>query len=62
MFFVSGFREGWASTLVVILSSTGTILIAIGVLGIYISNIFDQSRARPLYVIQENINLDSPPQ
>ncbi len=62
MFFISGFREGWASTLVVILSSTGTILIAIGVLGIYISNIFDQTRARPLYVIQDNINLDPPPQ
>lgn len=58
MFFVSGFREGWASTLVVILSSTGMLLMAIGVLGIYVGNIFDQSRARPLYVIQEEINLD----
>jgi len=60
-YYLHGFRAGWASTFVLLLGSTGLILMAVGILGIYIGNIFDQVRARPLYLIQESCNFDAPP-
>ena len=59
-YFLHGFRAGWASTIVLLLASTGLILMAIGILGIYIGNIFEQVRNRPLYLIQDHVNLQAP--
>ena len=59
-YFLHGFRAGWASTIVLLLASTGLILMAVGILGIYIGNIFEQVRNRPLYLIQDHINLQAP--
>jgi len=61
-YFLHGYRAGWASTMVMILASTGIMLLAIGTAGIYIGNIFDQVRRRPLFLVQEkrNIEMDSP--
>ena len=59
-YFAFGLREGWASIIVLLLGSTGMILMAIGILGVYTANIFDQVRARPLYLVQERINFDRP--
>lgn len=53
----SGAREGWELASVLMLLCTGVILSAIGTVGIYIGNIFDQSRNRPLYVADEFVNL-----
>jgi len=39
--------------------STGIILISIGITGIYIGNIFQQVKGRPLYFIDEKLNEDS---
>ena len=58
-YFLHGFRAGWASTIVLLLASTGLILMAIGILGIYIGNIFEEVRNRPLYLVQDRINLPS---
>lgn len=55
-YFIHGYRAGWASTMVLILGSTGLMLLAIGVLGIYIGHILDQVRARPLYLVQKHLN------
>jgi polyisoprenyl-phosphate glycosyltransferase len=55
-YLVSGFKEGWTSTMVTILMSAGCILMAQGVLGIYIGKIFEQARGRPLYVVDEWVN------
>lgn len=52
-YYVHGYQAGWASTMVVILGASGFILLAIGVLGIYIGNIFDQVRGRPMFLVQE---------
>lgn len=52
-----GFRPGWASTIVVILFCTSAIMVALGCVGIYVGQIFDQVRPRPLYIEQEKINL-----
>jgi polyisoprenyl-phosphate glycosyltransferase len=46
---------GWASLAVIDLFFSGVVLILIGVLGEYIGRIFEQSRARPLYFLQERI-------
>jgi|GEM_PF-85649 len=46
-YFTHGYRGGWASTIVLLLASTGLILMAIGIMGIYIGNIFDQVRPPP---------------
>jgi dolichol-phosphate mannosyltransferase len=48
-----GFKEGWASVVVLILGSTGFILLTLGVLGLYIGAIFEQVRNRPIYLIDE---------
>ena len=42
---------GWTSLIVLILGSTGVLLISLGVIGLYIGRIFDQTKQRPLYVI-----------
>lgn len=60
-YYLHGFRAGWASTIVLLLGSTGLILMAIGIVGIYIGNIFDQVRARPLYLIGDSRNFPQAP-
>jgi dolichol-phosphate mannosyltransferase len=42
---------GWTSLAVLILVSTGVILISLGIVGLYIGKIFDQSKQRPLYLV-----------
>lgn len=56
-YYLSGLREGWTSTIVLTLLSTSIILVAIGTMGIYVGKIFDQVKQRPLYLLQDKINL-----
>lgn len=51
-----GYQPGWTSLMVVLLASTGLILMSLGVVGIYIGKIFEQSKGRPLYVVDERLN------
>jgi glycosyltransferase involved in cell wall biosynthesis len=48
---------GWPSIIVTILFSTGLILMSIGVLGIYIGKIFEQVKDRPLFIVEQEVNL-----
>jgi dolichol-phosphate mannosyltransferase len=50
-YFVHGFLEGWTSIFVLMIVSTGVILICLGVVGLYVARIFEQSKQRPLFVI-----------
>lgn len=59
VYFVRGFAQGWPSLVVLILMCTGSILMSVGVIGIYVGKIFDQVRARPLYVIEQTLNAPS---
>lgn len=59
-YFTGGYLAGWASTMVLLLASTSLILMAIGILGIYVGNIFDQVRNRPLYLVQDQVNFPAP--
>ena len=56
-YFLGGFQPGWPSIIVTILFSTGLILMSIGIVGIYIGKIFEQTKDRPLYIIEKKINL-----
>lgn len=47
---------GWTSLIASIYFIGGMLLCAIGVVGIYVGNIFDETKHRPLYVISEYIN------
>ncbi len=49
--------EGWNTLAAAVFFFGGLILSTLGVLGIYIGNIFDVAKERPLYIIQETINL-----
>ncbi len=55
-YFMKSFQPGWPSLIVAILFSTGLILMSIGITGIYIGKIFDQTKGRPLYIIDKKIN------
>ncbi len=49
---------GWASTMIVITMLSGVQLISLGVVGGYIARIYDESRGRPLYLVDETLNID----
>ena len=47
---------GWTSIMASIYLITGILLCAIGVTGIYIGNIFEEAKNRPIYIISEILN------
>lgn len=49
---------GWTTIVASIYLMGGILLSAIGIVGIYVGNIFDEAKNRPLYVIDESRNLD----
>lgn len=44
--------EGWASTMVIILVLSGVQMVMLGVLGEYLWRTLDESRSRPLYIVE----------
>lgn len=50
-YFVRGALPGFTSLAVVVLLTTGVILMSIGVVGVYVGRIFEQAKARPRYVV-----------
>ena len=57
-YFFNGYQSGWASLFVLILFSTGLILMGIGILGLYLGKIFEQVKNRPQYIVDEKINFN----
>lgn len=51
--------SGWTTIVVLVTFFGGIQLLFIGILGIYLGYIFDEVKARPLYVIDEKINFSS---
>jgi dolichol-phosphate mannosyltransferase len=47
--------EGWATIMVALLFLGGTQLICLGIIGEYLGRIYSESKARPLYIIDEMI-------
>jgi polyisoprenyl-phosphate glycosyltransferase len=56
-YFIEPFQAGWASLAVLILISSGLIILSVGVCGIYIGRIFEQTKNRPIYIVDKSINL-----
>ncbi|MGB5809250.1 MAG: glycosyltransferase family 2 protein [Polyangiales bacterium] len=56
LYYLNGFREGWASVVALQLLSTGLVLLSLGVVGIYVGKIFEQAKGRPPYVIMTKRN------
>lgn len=55
--FTYGFSvEGWTSLMVSMFFLFGVLFGIVGVVGVYIGKIFDQVKARPLYIVEEVIN------
>ena len=58
VFFPERAIAGWASVFVAVLFLGGVQLICIGILGEYLGRMYDEVKRRPLYISEEEINLD----
>ncbi len=56
--FVADVSIGWTSIIATIILVGGLIIMVIGIVGIYVGNIFIQTKDRPLYVIRQILNDD----
>jgi dolichol-phosphate mannosyltransferase len=58
-FFTDTTITGWASTVGILLFTQGIIMMILGLIGEYIGRIYDEIKARPIYIVQEVIGGDS---
>jgi dolichol-phosphate mannosyltransferase len=49
--------EGWTSVMLAVLVLSGVQLVMIGVLGEYLWRILDETRGRPLYIVERRLGL-----
>jgi len=61
-FLYGDIAEGWTSLMVSMFFMFGLLFGILGILGLYIGKIFDEVKRRPLYIIQETVNLEPLPQ
>jgi glycosyltransferase involved in cell wall biosynthesis len=52
-FFTSHHPQGWTSVIAVVLLLDGVQLLSLGVIGQYVARIFDETKQRPLYLVDE---------
>lgn len=61
---IAGFNprqaRGWTSLIFVLLFSSATQLICMGILGEYVGRLFEESKQRPIYLIKRRINIGEP--
>jgi glycosyltransferase involved in cell wall biosynthesis len=50
--------QGWTSLMTIIMFFGGIQLFSIGILGVYISKIYREVKQRPLYIVQDLVNID----
>ena len=55
-YIVGGVTAGWTSTIATICLVGGLIILVVGIVGIYVGNIFMQVKERPLYVVRRIMN------
>jgi dolichol-phosphate mannosyltransferase len=48
--------QGWTSLILAIFFLSGTQLVGMGILGEYIGRLFEETKARPMYLIKEKLN------
>ena len=52
--------EGWTSTIVAVIFIGGLILANLGIVGLYLGKVFDESKHRPLYITRQLVNVENP--
>jgi dolichol-phosphate mannosyltransferase len=50
--------QGWASTIAIIMFIGGAQLLMLGVIGEYLSRVYDEVRRRPLYIVRSSVGVD----
>ncbi len=55
-FFTSHHPQGWTSVIAVVLLLGGVQLLSLGVIGQYVGRIFEESKQRPLYLVDEVVD------
>jgi len=50
--------RGWASTLAIVLFLGGIQLLMLGIIGEYLSRVYDEVRARPLYIVRARVGIE----
>lgn len=53
---------GWASLIAIQVTFSGAILLALGMMGDYVSRIFEEIKGRPLYIVNDAVNVSIDPQ
>jgi glycosyltransferase involved in cell wall biosynthesis len=53
--------EGWSSLMVTIMFFSGIILLSMGIIGIYLGKVFEQTKGRPRYIISRVLNSSRQP-
>ena len=56
-YLITPFQAGWASLMVLTLFVGGMIILSVGICGIYIGRIFEQTKMRPQYIVDQKLNL-----
>jgi dolichol-phosphate mannosyltransferase len=57
-FFVRGVVPGWTTIMIFVALSSSIQLIMMGILGEYLGRAFEELKARPLYVVAEELNFE----
>ncbi len=52
-----GYEPGWATIIAFMLFLGGIQLVSLGLIGQYVSRIFEETKKRPLYYVREEIGL-----
>ena len=52
-YFVNNVSQGWSSIIAIMCLISGILIFAIGTVGIYVGNIFIQTKERPLYIVRD---------
>lgn len=55
---ITPFASGWASLATLIIFTGGIIILCVGICGIYIGKTFEQTKQRPMYIVDQTINLN----
>lgn len=50
--------QGWTSLFALVSLLGGTTILAIGIVGEYVANIYEEVKQRPLYIIEKTVNFD----
>lgn len=56
--FTGDLVPGWTSIMVVLLFSSGAILVVLGIMGEYIARIYEEVKGRPIYVLDNSIKAE----